>query len=112
MRGAMGNLETRVVERFDPGDARDGSFQIADLLSNPTEITDFDAESLYLLAWQVPSVTVTLTAISAGIVLGAATVEVGTDPTQVKIDWNAIDQLAISYTGALGFPVTDNFFFL
>jgi hypothetical protein len=107
----MGDLQTTVVDGFEPGDARDGSFQIADLLSHPA-ITDFDVESVYLLAWQAPSVTVTLTAISGGLVLGLATVEVGNDPMQVKIDWNAIDRFAISYTGTLGFQVTDNFFFL
>jgi hypothetical protein len=39
-------------------------------------------------------------------------VEVGTDPTQIRVDWSAIDQLAISYSGTPGFPVTNNFFFL
>jgi hypothetical protein len=54
----------------------------------------------------------TLTGFSDGLVVGSASIEVGTDPTQVKVDWNAIDQLAISYTGTPGFPVTDNFLFL
>jgi hypothetical protein len=39
-------------------------------------------------------------------------VEVGNDPTQVKVDWDVIDVLAISYTGMPGFPVTDNFLLL
>lgn len=75
-------------------------------------MTTFDSESVYLLAWQTPSVTATLTGLSAGVVVGSTLVEVGSDPTQIKVDWSAVDQLAISSTGAPGFPVTENFFFL
>jgi hypothetical protein len=53
-----------------------------------------------------------LTGFSDGLVVGSASIEVGNDPTQVKVDWDSIDQLAISYTGTAGFPVMDNFFLL
>jgi hypothetical protein len=75
-------------------------------------VTTFDSESVYLLAWQTPTVTATLTGLNDGVVVGSTVVEVGTDPVQVKVDWSAIDQLAISYSGMPGFPVTDNFLFL
>ena len=65
-----------------------------------------------MLAWQTPSVTATLTGLTEGSPIGSVMVEVGSDPTQVKVDWDVIDALAISYTGMPGFPVTDNFLLL
>jgi hypothetical protein len=109
-RGETGQLQTSIADGFDVGRADEG-FQFANPSARPDR-GPLDAESIYLLAWQTPSVTATLTGFSDGLVVGSASIEVGNDPTQVKVDWNAIDQLAISYTGTPGFPVTDNFLFL
>jgi hypothetical protein len=57
-------------------------------------------------------VAATLTAFSDGAVVGASTVVVGSDPMQVRVDWDVIDQVVVSYTGTPGFPVTDNLLFL
>jgi hypothetical protein len=89
----------------------DEGFQFAELGSN-SDVANFDFESVYLLAWQTPSVTATLTGLTEGSPIGSVMVEVGNDPTQVKVDWDVIDALAISYTGMPGFPVTDNFLLL
>jgi hypothetical protein len=72
----------------------------------------FDSQSVYLLSWQTPSVTATLTGLRNGSVLGSRTLEIHQDPTQVKVDWTVIDALAISCRGCLGFPVMANFLFL
>jgi hypothetical protein len=110
-RDETGHLHTSVADGFDIGRADEG-FQFAEIPSAMPDRGPLDEESIYLLAWQTPSVTATLTGFSDGLVVGSASIEVGNDPTQVKVDWNAIDQLAISYTGTPGFPVTDNFLFL
>jgi hypothetical protein len=110
-RNERGELRAKVAHGYQPGNP-DESYQFAELLSNRSDAPSLDAESIFLLAWQAPSVTATLTGLSEGLLVGSTTVRVGNDPTQVKVDWNAIDQLAISYTGTPGFLVTDNFFFL
>ena len=110
-RDETGQLQTSIADGFNV-DRADEGFQFVELPSASPDRGPLDEESIYLVAWQTPSVTATLTGYSDGLVVGSASIEVGTDPTQVKVDWNAIDQLAISYTGTPGFPVTDNFLFL
>jgi hypothetical protein len=110
-RTESGQLHTTVAEGIAPCNL-DDSFQFAGLPSSEADSTTFDGQSVYLLAWQTPSVTATLTGFSDGVVVESATVEVGNDPTQITVNWDAIDQLAITYTGTPGFPVTDNFLFL
>jgi hypothetical protein len=110
-RNQSGELRATVVDGYNAGNSDEG-YWFAEVLPDRADVAAFDSESVYLLAWQTPSVTATLTGLSDGVVVGSTLVEVGNDPTQIKVDWSAIDQLAISYTGAPGFPVTDNFFFL
>jgi hypothetical protein len=110
-RDEMGQLQMTIAESFD-GTSGNESLQFAEIPVVSPDRAPLDLESVYLLAWQTPSVTATLMGLSDGVVVGSTLVEVGNDPTQIKVDWSAIDQLAISYTGAPGFPVTDNFFFL
>jgi hypothetical protein len=110
-RDENGELRATVANGYEPGNPDDG-YRFAELLPDRADLTAFDAESVYLLAWQTPSVTATLTGLHEGVAVGSATVVVGSDPTRVKVDWTAIDELAISYSGTPGFPVTDNLFFL
>jgi hypothetical protein len=119
-RDEAGHVQTRIghdAELTNPDVLRfgevelDEGFQFAELGSN-SDVANFDFESVYLLAWQTPSVTATLTGLAEGSPIGSVMVEVGNDPTQVKVDWDVIDALAISYTGMPGFPVTDNFLLL
>jgi hypothetical protein len=106
-----GQLQTTISETIKAGGS-DDLFHFAELPTRRADPTNFDPESIYLLAWQSSSVAATVTAISDGEVVGSSTVLVGNDPMQVKIDWDVIDQVVVSYTGTPGFPVTDNLLFL
>jgi hypothetical protein len=81
-------------------------------LGSHRDATTFDYETVYLMSWQTPSVTATLTGLSDGLVIGSTRVEIKQDPTQVKVDWTAIDTLVITYSGTLGLSVSANFLFL
>jgi hypothetical protein len=120
-RNEAGHVQTRIGHDAEPTNPDvtsdfaevepDEGFHFVELGSN-SNVANFDFESVYLLAWQTPSVTATLTGLTEGSPIGSVIVEVGNDPTQVKVDWDVIDVLAISYTGMPGFPVTDNFLLL
>jgi hypothetical protein len=109
-RSETGYLQTTVVDGVGPRNL-DEKLVCVELGSN-RDATTFDYESVYLLSWQSPSVTATLTGLSDGFVVGSARVEIKQDPTQVKVDWTAIDTLVITYSGTLGLPVRANFLFL
>jgi hypothetical protein len=111
-RNETGHLQTTVLEGVRPKN-RDETLRCIELGSKK-DVATFDPESVYLLAWQTPSVTATLTGLRSGMVLGSLVVEVAQDPTQVKVDWSAIDALAISCSssGTAGFPATNNFLLL
>jgi hypothetical protein len=111
-RDEAGHLQTTVLDGVRPKN-RDEKLRCIELGSS-RDVGTFDSESVYLLAWQRPSVTPTLTGLRGGKVLGSMVVEVKQDPTQVKVDWSAIDALAISCSssGTAGFAATSNFLFL
>ncbi len=109
-RNETGHLQTTAIADVQPSNPDNKRLCVE--LGSSSDIKTFDFESVYLLAWQTPSVTATLTGLSDGTVVGSTKVEVKQDPTQVKVDWTLIDTLAISYTGTAGFAVTDNFLFL
>jgi hypothetical protein len=111
-RNENGHLQTTVFEGVRPKN-RDETLRCIELGSR-RDVATFDSESVYLLAWQRPSVTATLTGLRGGTILGSIVVEVAQDPTQVKVDWSAIDALAISCSssGTAGFPVKNNFLLL
>jgi hypothetical protein len=109
-RNEAGHLNYIVVDGIKPRNS-DKELRCVELGSSK-DVDAFDAQSVYLLSWQAPSVTATLTGLRNGSVLGSRTLEVHQDPTQVKVDWAAIDALAISCHGCLGFPVMANFLFL
>jgi hypothetical protein len=107
-----GHLQTTVVDGVRPRNRAEKLRCIE--LGSSRDVGTFDSESVYLLAWQRPSVTATVTGLSNGMVIGSITVNVKQDPTQVKVDWAAIDAIAISCSssGTAGFPARDNFLFL
>jgi hypothetical protein len=101
----LGQLQTSISEAVETNEPSD-HFCFAEFPTGSPDPTDFDPESIYLLSWQTSSVAATLTAFSDGAVV------VGSDPMQVRVDWDVIDQVVVSYTGTPGFPVTDNLLFL
>ena len=109
-RNEAGHLHCIVVDGTKPRNS-DEELRCVEFGSRE-DIDAFDSQSVYLLSWQTPSVTATLTGLSDGFVVGSARVEVKQDPTQVKVDWTAIDTLVITYSGTLGLPVRANFLFL
>jgi hypothetical protein len=109
-RSEAGHLHCIVVDGTRPRSS-DEELRCVEFGSSE-DIDAFDSQSVYLLSWQTPSVTATVTGLRNGSVLGSRTLEVNQDPTQVKVDWTVIDALAISCHGCLGFPVMANFLFL
>ena len=109
-RNEAGHLHCIVVDGTKPRNS-DEELRCVEFGSSK-DVDAFDSQSVYLLSWQTPSVTATLTGLRNGSVLGSRTLEIYQDPTQVKVDWMVIDALAISCHGCLGFPVMANFLFL
>jgi hypothetical protein len=109
-RNETGHLNFIVVDGIQPRNS-DEALRCLELGSSQ-DVDAFDAQSVYLLSWRAPSVTATLTGLRNGVVIGSTLLVVHQDPTQVKVDWTAIDALAISCHGCLGFPLMANFLFL
>jgi hypothetical protein len=55
---------------------------------------------------------VTVTSFRDERAVSSATICIGSDPTRLVINWDAIDQVRISYEGPPGLPIMGNFLFL